>query len=317
MPVSLAPSRHSRIHIVAGAAARRHGVVTFAELIEAGCSEDAIQWMVTTGHLHRRHRGVYAVGHTALSREGRWSAAVLAGGDGAALSHVSAAQFWGITRRTSERIHVSTPRYRRPIAGVTSHHLRPLQDDALRAVTSRDGIRATTVTRTIIDLAEIMDAEELAFVMHEAAFRFVLDVDEIRRVIAENARFRGRGVLREALEMHLSGRAGARSRFEERVRTYLEGRGYPKPAAGYPLQADDGTYELDMAWPACRVNVEADGGRGHARPRSRRKDRERDQAIRRAGWHTYRVSSEAFDADPATATHELRAALDEGLRRTP
>ena len=43
------------------------------------------------------HRGVYAVGHAALRREGTWLAAVLALGPGEAyLSHASAAALWGL-----------------------------------------------------------------------------------------------------------------------------------------------------------------------------------------------------------------------------
>jgi hypothetical protein len=43
------------------------------------------------GGLHRIHRGVYAVGHTRLTREARFLAAVKACGPGTVLSHRSAA----------------------------------------------------------------------------------------------------------------------------------------------------------------------------------------------------------------------------------
>jgi predicted transcriptional regulator of viral defense system len=48
------------------------------------------------GRLRRLHRGVYAVGHRVLGREGRRLAAVLACGEGAVLSHRSAAAHWGL-----------------------------------------------------------------------------------------------------------------------------------------------------------------------------------------------------------------------------
>jgi len=50
---------------------------------------------VRCGRLHRLHRGVYAVGHEGVTLTGRFMAAVLACGDGAALSHFSAAAHWG------------------------------------------------------------------------------------------------------------------------------------------------------------------------------------------------------------------------------
>jgi hypothetical protein len=60
-------------------------------MIEAGLDRDGIAWRERAGHLHRLHRGVYAVGHRSLSWRGRWLAAVLAGGEEAVLSHTSAA----------------------------------------------------------------------------------------------------------------------------------------------------------------------------------------------------------------------------------
>jgi predicted transcriptional regulator of viral defense system len=62
------------------------------------------------GRLHRIHLGVYAVGHTVLNRNARYLAAVLAAGDGAVLSHRSAAILWGIHRSDAARIDVTVPR---------------------------------------------------------------------------------------------------------------------------------------------------------------------------------------------------------------
>ncbi|MGH2984486.1 MAG: type IV toxin-antitoxin system AbiEi family antitoxin domain-containing protein [Solirubrobacterales bacterium] len=72
-------------------AARQHGVVTFAQLRAAGVLSSGIADRVAAGRLHRVHRGVYAVGHSGLSQDGRWLAAVLACGERAVLSHRSAA----------------------------------------------------------------------------------------------------------------------------------------------------------------------------------------------------------------------------------
>ena len=57
--------------------------------------------LAATGHLHRLHRGVYSVGHTLVSQEGRWLAAVLACGPGAFLSHGPAGQLQGIVPAVS------------------------------------------------------------------------------------------------------------------------------------------------------------------------------------------------------------------------
>src|SRR5207247_11204601 len=77
---------------IARIAARQHGVVTVGQLRAAGLDRNAVGRRLAAGRLHRVYRGVYAVGHAGLSDEGRWTAAVLACGEGAVLSHRSAAE---------------------------------------------------------------------------------------------------------------------------------------------------------------------------------------------------------------------------------
>src|SRR3954464_10107331 len=90
----------------------QHGVIARRQLLAAGFSEKAIEHRLRTGRLRRVHRGVYAVGRPELPPHGRWMAAVLACGPGAALSHGSAAALWEI-RKPGATIHVSIPAARR------------------------------------------------------------------------------------------------------------------------------------------------------------------------------------------------------------
>jgi predicted transcriptional regulator of viral defense system len=80
---------------IAALAGAQYGVVSHPQLAALGLAPRAIQYRLTHGRLHRLHRGVYAVGHDALRREGAWMAATLVA-DGAVLSHRSAAALWGI-----------------------------------------------------------------------------------------------------------------------------------------------------------------------------------------------------------------------------
>src|SRR5215211_9371432 len=99
--------------LVATLADAQHGVVARRQLRDAGLGKDAIDHRVGCGRLHVAHRGVYAVGRSSLSREGRWMAAVLAGGEGAALSHRSAAELWGLLSPGNRAPEVTVPRWRR------------------------------------------------------------------------------------------------------------------------------------------------------------------------------------------------------------
>lgn len=78
--------------VIARLAATQYGVVSRAQLRAAGLADASIGGRAADGRLIRLHRGVYAVAHTALTPNARRLAAVLACGDGAALSHRAAAE---------------------------------------------------------------------------------------------------------------------------------------------------------------------------------------------------------------------------------
>src|SRR5919198_3748870 len=95
---------------VAEIAGRQYGIATLTQLVAAGISSRGVYRRVQAGRLHRIHRGVYAVGHRALSSEGRWMAAVLACGEGAVLSHRSAAELWRLLPPRGGNVHVTVER---------------------------------------------------------------------------------------------------------------------------------------------------------------------------------------------------------------
>lgn len=103
----------------------QHGVVAVRQLAAIGIGRRAVQHRVSCGRLVRVHRGVYAVGHDRLTRDGRWMAAVLAGGPDAVLSHRSAAARFALPVR-ERRIEITVPRRRAvapsPGSRSTSHH---------------------------------------------------------------------------------------------------------------------------------------------------------------------------------------------------
>ncbi|HEU4599980.1 MAG TPA: type IV toxin-antitoxin system AbiEi family antitoxin domain-containing protein, partial [Solirubrobacterales bacterium] len=130
-------------------ARRQHGVVSRAQLAEAGFGDGAISSRLRRGRLHRLRSGVYAVGHQVIGREGRWMSAVLSSGRGAVLSHWSAAALWGIRPNSRATVDVTVPHRSRSSDSIRRHASR-LPDDE-RAVEA--GIPVTTVPRTVLDLA--------------------------------------------------------------------------------------------------------------------------------------------------------------------
>ena len=137
---------------------------------------------------------MYSLGSAPLSRDAKCHAAVLACGDGSALSHVSCAQLRGVTRSRERLIHVVSPR-RRKVPGVRVHHCRSLSP---RDITTRRGIPVTTFARMLIDLTDVQRADELANVIHEGAFHGMFselatrDAMALATGTAQPARARGR-----------------------------------------------------------------------------------------------------------------------------
>ena len=140
---------------IARTASRQHGLVTAAQLREAGLTSAAISERVKAARLHRLHRGVYSVGYAAESQEARWLAAVLASGDSAVLSHRSAAALWEFLRPMEGLIEVSvrTRNGRRARRGIRLHRRAALSS---QAVTIRNLIPVTTPGQTIEDLRRVV-----------------------------------------------------------------------------------------------------------------------------------------------------------------
>ena len=107
--------------LVAEIAGTQHGNVTRAQLRAVGLGSKAITYRVATGRLHRQHRGVFTLGAPAATPLERACAAVLACGEGAALSHGSAMTLWGFWRRWDTPLEVTvTSAYPRH-EGITVH----------------------------------------------------------------------------------------------------------------------------------------------------------------------------------------------------
>jgi predicted transcriptional regulator of viral defense system len=111
----------------------QHGVVAKRQVDDVGIGRGSLDHRLRSGQWRRLHRGVYAAFTGELTREARLWAAVLRAGQGAVLSHETAAELQHLTDRPSSAIHVTVPASRRPaqnkpIPGVVIHrsrHIRP------------------------------------------------------------------------------------------------------------------------------------------------------------------------------------------------
>ncbi len=289
---------------IAQLAARQHGVVCRGQLIEIGIAPATIGRWARAGHLHRLHRGVYAVGHPVLSQEGRWLAAVLACGGGAVLSHGPAGQLQLIVpRRERFALHVSAPNGG-TVSGIVTHRPRNLEPcDTMH----RLNIPVTNPTRTVWDLATVLSPLQTRRAFEQAEKLRLLHRARLTELLEASPSRRGSGVIRELLADRPLPLEEARSRLEELLLTTCRDHGLPLPAINVPLLG----YEVDFLWPDARFVVEADGA-DHLVPGRRDRDNERDIALARAGYLVRRYSSRAMGRGRDVAT-EVRAILAERL----
>lgn len=276
---------------IAELAWRQHGVVARAQLKALGLGPDAIDWRVKTGRLHRVHRGVYAVGHRGVTRNGQFMAGVLACGEGAALSHFSAAVLWGLIRDRGGPVHVTAPTERMR-AGLIVHEA-PLVGERVR----RAGITVTTPARTLVDLADVAPRRMLERAIDEAEY---LRLD--RTGLAPKRGRRGSGILTSVLAVHAAGSTRTRSELEELFIALCDTHHLPRPEVNVHIEG----YECDFAWREQRLIVETDGGAAHGTRRARERDPVRDADLVVAGWRVIRVTYRRLISEPAAVAEQLR-----------
>lgn len=286
-------------------ATHQHGVVALGHLEACGLSRRAVAYRGEGGSLHRVHRGVYAVGHPRLSVDGRRMAAVLACGPNAVLSHRSAAGAWGLRPTARARIEVTTTdRGRRGPPAIELHRVRHL--DA-RDTTRLRAIPITTVARTLVDLAGILDPDALADAMHEAEVKRLLDVEAVEAAIDRANGRRGTTALRAALEEPSTG--PTRSELERRFRALCRSGGLPPARLNQPLIIGDRELKPDALWPAQRVIVEVDGEDVHRTRRGFHQDRRRDAALAAEGYVVVRFTWQRIAHEHDQVLAELRRLL--------
>ena len=285
---------------IAALAAAQHGVVSRA-LLALGLGERAIDRRVALGRLHRLHRGVYAVGHPSVTQSGRWMAAALAGGPGAAISHRTAGACHRILSAGDGPIDVIVATDRRSRDGLR-FHCSALPADEL---TVRDGIPVTTVPRTLLDLATILPPRRLERALNQAEVLRLTDPLSLEDLLARHPRRHGVASLKAVLAGQTLGTKVTRSELERAFLFFLVDHGLPAPQTNVAIEG----HEVDCAWPEARVIVELDGHATHATRHSFEQDRDRDRGLTAAGWRVVRVTHRQLRTDRDPLAADLRRLL--------
>ena len=246
---------------VAELAARQWGVVALSQLCGLGLTGNGVRLRARAGHLHRVHRGVYAVGHHNLTQKGRLKAAELALGQSAAVSRRSAAALLEIRAdgRSIVDVTVSNRRARsRP--GVRVHQGSLLTRD----VTVVEGITCTAWPRTMLDLAADLRRDATEKALERTEILRLYDRVALEDVLGRNPTHRGAATLGSLIDDRADAPAPTRNELERALLAICERHGLPIPIVNGSLWLDGDRIEPDFLWPEHRLIVETDGAETHA-----------------------------------------------------
>jgi very-short-patch-repair endonuclease len=258
--------------VIARLAGRQDGVVSRAQLQAAGVSRAVIDHRLGSGRLIAVYRGVYAVGHAALSDRGRIRAALLVAGPMAVASHSTGAYLHRLISTLLAVIEVTTAgSARRSRDGLAVHRtVRPEHQIV-------HGLRVTPVLRTLADL------DYPAELTREALARRLVRPEDLPD----------------------GGPVATRSALEERMRRLVAAAGLPSPKVNWPL----GPYVIDFAWPGHRVLVETDGWATHGHRAAFEADRARDADLTARGWIVLRFTWRQITNEPLLVAARIARAI--------
>ncbi len=168
-------SRHSRLYEIAESQA---GYFSAVQARQAGFSSSLLSYHAKTGLVERISRGTYRIRRfPGSSYEDLFYSKLRAGPD-AVISHESALALYELSDVLPTEVHVTVPRTTsRRRAGMRQHRNHLESKD----VTAREGLRVTTVPRTIADVARSgLSEDRVLQSIEDAIDRGLIDGKELR-----------------------------------------------------------------------------------------------------------------------------------------
>jgi very-short-patch-repair endonuclease len=240
------------------------GIVDRGQALALGFSRRQISHRLHSGAWQRVYPGVYATFTGPLSREAQMWAAVRCAGDGAMVSHETAAEVHGIIDKPrSATIHVTVPLRRRPapkkpVRGIVIHR----SDQSKQQFLGPFNLPRTTVEDTVLDLVAVSPTFDRAYAwITRGVSRKRLTVSVLRAALARRRRIRWRRWLDDAFE---DARDGVDSPLERRyVRDVERAHGLPKSQRQARREFGGKAHYRDSWYAEYRVVVEIDGPAYH------------------------------------------------------
>lgn len=293
------------------------GIATAVELIDSGVSRDAIRQLIKKGIIRTLNRGVYAPAtliDSLSDSPDRMSlllarAAIKRNPDLVA-SHATAARIHGLDVLAQPGLGASAAAFTRPArcasrssrAGM-SVYVASLPDGH---VTIKQGVRVTTVPRTVADIARSTSIRA-GVVSADCSLRLGLATHELLEEMARECAGWPGSV--RALRVAAFADGGADSPLESVARVVFDERGLEPPYLQFEVAGPFGYIgRVDFCWPQHRTIAEADGAIKYQNPDNAKRQLFRDQLLREAGWHVVHFGWRQIFAEPDRIVGWIRSA---------
>ncbi len=291
-------------------AGRQHGRISTAQLAGLGLSRDVIAGRVASGWLVREHRGAYRLAGAPDSGLGRCTAAVLAVDPESGVTHRSALERHRVLPETDDApVHLTTARHQRSRPGIVVHQ----GSLGVGEVVRRDGLRVTSLARSLVDAAATEPATVVTAAVEEAEFLRALDAVALVALAAGRP---GSALLRRLAGDRLPVAGELREHLERRFARFLRERGFPTAEVNRRVRLRDPPERprLDAVWWEAGLAVELDGRQAHATARAFDADRRRDRRVAaQLGLQVVRVTWRHLKTEPDAIDADLKALYARGL----
>lgn len=264
-------------------AAAQRGRVARRQLVVAAVNDDMIRSRVRSGRLIPRHNGVYIVAPVTPIPLGDETAALLAVGEDSVLSHLTAGVVYEIVVvPIGTPIHVTTPHTRMHREGIVVHRSYTLHPVDIRI---HEGLRITSVARTLLDVAEILPMRDVERAVDEALGRRLVTISEIRDVIRRNNGKKGAGILTRFIDWRAHN-TGSRTKWERMAANGFRVANFPPFEQNVKYRG----FSHDFLWRKQEVTLEINGSWHLTRLNSERDLTKRSQLIK-AGFDPNEASN--------------------------
>ena len=167
----------------------------------------------------------------------------------------------------------------------------------------RDAIPVTSISRTLLDLAQVSPQRQLRRALDESERLGLFDLRALERLIARSNGHRGLGRLKAAIRDYRGPPPITRSELERLFLDLCHEAGLPRPQTNTLVEG----YEVDAAWLDHRLVVELDSHEYHGTRAAFENDRVRDAILQAAGYRVIRITHRRMEDAPADVVRLLRA----------